>query len=128
MTEKQATLIDTLRQKRDRSMAQIAEITGLSVNTVKSWCRRHPLEDAKTGVCRQCGTPIRQLPHRKPKRFCSDRCRYAWWAANPQARKNRTSYTHICKYCGSAFETDRAAGSYCSVECFAKARKKAAHD
>ena len=30
--------------------------------------------------------------------------------------------------CGSAFETGRAAGSYCSVQCFANARKKAAHD
>lgn len=128
MTEKQTALIDTLRQKRDMSMAKIAEITGLSVNTVKSWCRRHPLEGIKPGVCRQCGAPVRQLPHRKTKRFCSDRCRYAWWTQHPQARKQGITYTHICRYCGSAFETGRAAGSYCSVQCFANARKKAAHD
>ena len=123
MTQKQITMIAALRQQ-DMSMARIAEAVGLSINTVKSWCRRHPIEENKTNICQHCGAPVRQLPHRKKKRFCSDRCRLAWWSEHPEARKPGVKYTHICRYCGAAFETNRINGSYCSVDCFAKARKK----
>ena len=55
----------------------IADKLDLSINTVKSWCRRHqlPSADSISTVCEQCGKPITQNPKRKKKRFCSDRCR-----------------------------------------------------
>ena len=45
--------------------AQIAGETGLPVNTVKSYLRRHPVE--AQSVCLQCGKSVIQAPHRKEK-------------------------------------------------------------
>ncbi len=58
---------------------QIASTVGISINTVKSFCRRHDLTGKKTdSVCEQCGRPVLQQPGRKHKRFCSDACRNKW--------------------------------------------------
>ena len=55
---------------------KIAAAVGLSINTVKSFCRRHALTAKKNdSVCEQCGRPVVQQPGRKRKRFCSDACR-----------------------------------------------------
>jgi hypothetical protein len=123
MNDLQIEQINRLR-KDGKGYRVIASELKLPVNSVKSWCRRHPIEENKTNICQHCGAPVRQLPHRKKKRFCSDRCRLAWWSEHPEARKPGVTYTHICWYCGAAFETNRINGSYCSVDCFAKARKK----
>ena len=80
-----------------QSYARIAGALGLSVNSVKSFCRRNALnsgvgkpvaqiesETTQNAVsCEQCGCPVRQTPGRKHKRFCSDACRTAWWNARP---------------------------------------------
>lgn len=83
---------------------RIAEELELSVNSVKSFCRRHGLERnlalcttpaaapvvqtdrlsesvpiTMTAPCEQCGAPVTQVPARKKKRFCSDACRMASW-------------------------------------------------
>lgn len=58
---------------------KIAKETGMSENTVKSYCRRHPLslkepETEQAHHCLQCGQPIEQNDKRKEKKFCSDAC------------------------------------------------------
>ena len=59
---------------------QIADALEISINTVKSFCRRHGLSSAaKPSVCEQCGRTIEQNPGRKRKRFCSVLCRNKWW-------------------------------------------------
>ena len=121
MTQKQTAEITQLREQ-GLSVAKIAEAVGIPLNTVKSWCRRHP--QVTDEACLQCGSPVRQRPHAKKKRFCSDRCRLAWWSQHPEARK--CGHTHICRYCGAAFQTNRLGSAYCSVACFADARRKAA--
>ena len=63
---------------------RIANELGLSVNTVKSYIRRHPsLRNAV--FCLQCGRAVRQTPGRKKKKFCSNTCRSQYW--NYQYRK-----------------------------------------
>ena len=74
-----------------QSYTRIADALGISVNSVKSFCRRNALSgctgssvkhikaEAPLGAtaCEQCGCPVRQTPGRKHKRFCSDTCRTA---------------------------------------------------
>ena len=50
----------------------------ISINTIKSYIRRHPsMKNASR--CLYCGKVISQTKGRKVKKFCSDRCRSAYW-------------------------------------------------
>ena len=108
---------------------QISERTGIAQNTVKVHCYRNPVSKADIadhkGLCRHCGRPLIQTPHKKAKRYCSDKCRMAWWKDN-EARLNKKAYYRIvCQYCGTVFESYGKAGrKYCSRNCYALARKK----
>ena len=107
---------------------RISQITGLSQNTGKSYCRRHPLDsDASedASICHQCGKPVEQTPHRKKKLFCSDACRMMWWNAHPD-RVNRQAYHAVtCASCGRTFESYSSANrKFCSRACYAKFRAK----
>ena len=81
---------DSIRQMRRRGLpyAAIATALGLSLNTVKSFCRRADIRVAgvpqknSSNTCEQCKAPLVHLPGRKKKRFCCDKCRYDWWNAN----------------------------------------------
>ena len=75
MTSEQQRSIRALRST-GQTMPQIAAALGLPMNSVKSFLRR---ERQKDGVCKQCGRPLVQLPGKKAKLFCCDRCRWAWW-------------------------------------------------
>ena len=61
---------------------QIARRLGLSVNTVKSHIQRHKKDNDH---CPVCGKPMTQIPGHRKKKYCSDRCRNAFW--NHQYRK-----------------------------------------
>lgn len=56
----------------------ISETLGVSVNTVKSHIRRHPVLPG-TVCCLYCGKPVLQNEGRKAKKFCSDKCRISYW-------------------------------------------------
>lgn len=104
-----------IRMRSDgMTFSEIANQLQLSINTVKSFYRRN----AKTK------SPIEQTEHKRQKKFCSDKCRNAWWSAHPQNRRPKKLYSHICTYCGIAFQSDRAKSKYCTVKCFADARRK----
>ena len=122
MASKKASEILELR-RQGLGYKTIAAITGYSVNTVKSTCRRHPPLNEK--VCLQCGAEIEQLPHRKEKKFCSDKCRMAWWNSHPE-RVNRKAFYHlICAHCGQPFDSyGNDHRKYCSRACYAEARRK----
>ena len=77
MSGKEKQSILKLR-RRGVSFAQIAETLGIPVNTVKSFCYRNS-PTSNDNRCKQCGGKLMQLPKRKPKIFCCDRCRFAWW-------------------------------------------------
>lgn len=88
------------------SYIRIAAALNISVNSIKSYCRRHSLGEGmirqeaqavqETHVlpdsfdpvsqevtpCEQCGSPVHQIAGRKHRRFCSEPCRLAWWAAH----------------------------------------------
>ena len=64
---------------------QISDALGLSINTVKSFCKRNDLTTAAMseakGLCRQCRQPM-EPTRGKPKFFCGNSCRYTWWNKN----------------------------------------------
>lgn len=101
---------------------KLAIETGIPISTIKSFLKKEKANDKNH--CLYCETFIVQTPHKKQKKFCSDKCRNAWWSAHPEKRKGK-SYSHTCLYCGKVFSTDKQASKYCSRACFAEARRGA---
>ena len=105
---------------------RIADILDLSPNTVKSHLRRHPAT-AGMSVCLQCGKPIEQNPGRKEKKYCSDKCRMAYWNSHQDEVNKQAYYTLICQHCGKEFVSyGNKNRKYCCRDCYAAARRKAA--
>lgn len=105
---------------------RIADILDLSPNTVKSHLRRHPPTEG-VSVCQQCGKSIEQNPGRKEKKFCSDKCRMAYWNSHQDEVNKQAYYTLICQHCGKEFVSyGNKNRKYCCRDCYAAARRKAA--
>lgn len=116
----------TRLQQAGKGYRTIAAETGLPVNSVKSWCKRHPVGSTGSSLCQQCGAPLYPVPGKRAPRFCSDACRLAWWKAHPEQKSHRVSYPHVCRFCGTEFTNNRVTASYCSRACFARARAQVA--
>ncbi len=128
MTDQERTQIIQL-QNEGLGYKRIAAELNLPVNGVKSFCRRHPVtkDTASFGSagCRQCGAPLTQLPHRKAKKFCSDKCRMAWWNSHQDQVNRKAFYTLVCPTCGKEFQSyGKKHRIYCSRACYAQARSK----
>lgn len=127
MTETERSRIIEL-QRKGYGYKKIAAETGLSTNTVKSFCSRHPVQEevSETGeLCRNCGRPLEQTPHKRKKRFCSDTCRMAWWNAHPEKVQRKAYYTLTCRCCGKQFESyGNAQRQFCSRVCYSQFRRK----
>jgi endogenous inhibitor of DNA gyrase (YacG/DUF329 family) len=123
MTKHEIEILNIMRS-RDKSAADIAIALGLSVNTVRSYIRRHPPKDTVEVGCRQCGKPVMQHKGRKAKYFCSDRCRNAWWNAHPEKVQRKAYYRLACRFCGKEFVSyGNKNRKYCSRLCYADARR-----
>ena len=102
---------------------RIAALTGYSLNTVKSVCRRNP--DREEKLCPQCGTKLTHTPHHREKKFCSDACRMAWWNSHPEAVNRKAIYHFVCPQCGRPFDSyGNSHRKYCSRACYAEARRR----
>ena len=66
MTKHEIEILNVMRS-RGKTAMDIALALQISVNTVRSYIRRHPLKDAVRVECRQCGKPILQVKGRKAK-------------------------------------------------------------
>jgi endogenous inhibitor of DNA gyrase (YacG/DUF329 family) len=121
MTITQKSKISALRQKGE-SYNNIAEKLNISVNTVKSFCRRNnaPADSVVSkAVCPQCGKQIITVAGRKPKKFCSDECRVAWWNSHQAEVSKKAYYTFKCAACGSDFTAyGNSTRRYCSHKCY----------
>jgi endogenous inhibitor of DNA gyrase (YacG/DUF329 family) len=110
------------------SYSKIADALGISVNTVKSFCRRNnlggvaskPIDDT---FCRQCGAPLKQIAGKKQKRFCSDKCRMLWWNRHPEKMNRKAIREFTCQTCGQVFEAyGKRERKYCSRTCYGKSK------
>ena len=123
MTKQEIETLNLMRS-HDKSATDIAIALGLSVNTVRSYIRRHPPKDTVEVGCRQCGKPVLQAKGRKAKYFCSDRCRNAWWNAHPEKVQRKAYYRLACRFCGKEFVSyGNKNRKYCSRLCYADARR-----
>lgn len=128
MTDQERKLINEYRLD-GLTKKQISDLTGISINTLKVHFRRNPLSPTAVadhkGLCRHCGKPLIQTPHKKVKRYCSDRCRMAWWKENNTQLNKKAYYQIVCQQCGRVFESyGNSNRKYCSRACYALARKK----
>lgn len=101
---------------------KIGQLLGLSNNAVRSFCRRNGLDGSTPQnivLCKRCGKPTKTIPKRKPRVFCSDACRTAWWNSHLDCVKKKAVYTFVCAYCGKDFTAYGNRGrKYCSHECY----------
>ena len=127
MTNSQKEQITYLRGKNE-SYTAIANTLKLSVNTVKSFCRRNNFIESAKLHCEQCGKGLDE-PCQNTKRFCSDVCRMAWWKSHPEAVTRKAVYHFFCAQCGAAFESyGNANRKYCSRACYGKSKAVMRHD
>lgn len=125
MNDLQRKAIGKLRNKGVGYKA-IAQKLGLSVNTVKSHCRRNGLTGKRSGTdtievlfCKKCGKKLTQTEGAKQKSFCSDECRLSWWKEHPEKVKRKAYYELTCAYCQKAFHSyGNKNRKYCSHECY----------
>lgn len=131
MTDYQKTQIMKLRAE-GLGYGKIAQRLGISLNTVKSYCRRNnvngdivpidvavPAFSGEVTQCENCGRSIQQISKQKKKRFCCDACRNKWWNSHLDQVKRKTTYDFICPHCGKVFHVyGDNRRKYCSHECY----------
>ncbi len=127
MTTDQQPRLQALREG-GAAFTEIAEQLGMSVNTVKSYCRRQgiqpktndasPAPPTDTDCCAHCGKRLVSRT-RHEKRYCSNACRIAWWNAHREQLSRKGMVRLACTYCGRAFESyPSQQRKYCGHGCF----------
>jgi len=125
MTEREIVRITQL-QKQGLGYRRIASELRLSPNTVKSYCKRHPVavETYDKSLCKNCMTPL--VKHKQTKQFCSDQCRTSWWNRHRALMKKKTYHKLVCETCSKPFSVyGKPRQRFCSRECFYRHRRKA---
>lgn len=130
-----ATLKEQIRILRlqGNGYLKISQSLGLSINTVKSYCRRNNLRGIdvaslqknteELSSCKNCGSPLFQKKGSKPKKFCCDECRTAWWNSNLDLVNKKAVYSSVCAECGKTFESyGNKKRKYCCHSCYIKSR------
>lgn len=133
MTERQKSEIVRMREL-GVSYSKISDLTGVSRNTVKSFCKRKnitmktQIETGNTSdkiYCKECGTELHQVSGRKTQKFCNTACRTKWWNAHPEEVNRKATYNFICACCGKPFTAYGNKGrKFCSHSCYVTARFK----
>lgn len=130
MTHQQKEKVSQMRGEGN-SYSKIAAVLGISENTIKSFCRRNNLGGVSIGVgskgdgvlCPKCKSPLTHTVGAKQKRFCSDKCRLAWWNAHPEAVNRKAFYPFTCAHCGASCESyGNKKRKFCSLACYGKSK------
>ena len=108
------------------SYSSIAAALNLSINTVKSHCRRNKIKKeaiSDNTICSNCGGQITQKVGSKKRRFCSDKCRKAFWKAHPEQLNKKALYPTTCVHCGAIFLSyGNKNRKFCSHPCYISTR------
>lgn len=99
MTDYQRKIITKMRVNGD-GYQMIAKTVGLSRDIVRNYCKKTNLqgygyvtalnakEQMQMGLlCKNCCLPVNRKHTGRPKKFCSDKCRYDWWNNNRKRNK-----------------------------------------
>ena len=113
------------------SYHEIAEKVGVSEQFCRTVCSRanrkkqHSKPEPAMGLCPECGKLLVNLPGHKPKKYCSDACRYK--AHNWE--KMHKPYIRTCEVCQREFVAYGYPNKrFCSRECQNIARKGGEND
>ena len=129
MTQQQKEQVASLRAS-GTSLGKIATTLGISVNTVKSYCKRNPIiaapapapapvQTERIAHCPQCNAVLEQSPGHRQKRFCSAKCRTAWWKAHPEQMERKKLFQVECRHCGTVFlQYGSRPRKFCSRGCY----------
>lgn len=122
MTDEQRAKIKELRAE-GLGYIKVAQAVGVSVNTVKTYCRRHGLngEPAKAEArCLFCGKLLAQTPGKRAKKFCDSTCRTRWWSRHRNEHGDTEGMHHFrCAFCGKEFTAyGDSKRKYCSHGCY----------
>ena len=116
---------DTIIKMRQSNMtfSAIAKATGLSLNTVKSICYRcgtkKETSKGSAVLCKECGRTITTFSKNRPRLFCCDACKVAWWNKHRAERRTNKISISTCAVCGNVFASYTSANrKYCSQACF----------
>lgn len=113
------------------SYSKIADALGISINTIKSFCRRNNLggyvgkgnKKIDLTFCKNCGKELKQVLGKKPLKFCSDICRVKWWNAHPEMVNKKAIYSFSCANCGKPFTAyGNSKRKYCCHSCYIRHR------
>lgn len=111
------------------SYGVIAGKLNVPINTIKSCCRRNLQQTvnesnvATSPACPECSKNICQKGPGKPKKFCSEKCRRAWWKKHPDHGVKAIAAQITCINCGKTFACYGSRNRiYCSHDCYIKHR------
>lgn len=124
MTKSEMTKIAIL-QKQGLGYRRIAAELGLSPNTLKVYCKNHPVkaEDHSDNCCKHCGNPLNK--HHPSKKFCNDQCRMAWWNSHRVLVQKKAFHNLTCEVCGKPFTVyGKPKQRFCSRDCYYSHRRK----
>ncbi len=125
MTDLQKEQIKAMRSQ-GIGYVKIGLALGISNNTVRSFCRRNGMDgnaEKTVNRCKQCGKAIKEKPKQKPRTFCSDTCRTAWWNSHLDCVDRRAVYRFVCTACGKPFTAyGNQHRKYCSHACYIAGR------
>lgn len=137
MTDYEREQIYELRRK-GMGYKAIGTAIGLSRDTVRSFCKRNNLDGNgevvklnievmkdKELLCQNCGQLIKVKAKGRPRKYCSNTCRRAWWNKNQRkAKRNETAvYKYNCLHCKKNFSSyGNKKRKYCSHDCYIKDR------
>jgi len=105
----------------------IASRLVLSENAVKGFCKRNGLDgiaaENADDICRQCGAAFEKKPGAEKKKFCSGKCRSAWWRQHDYLSAQKEENKRVCAYCNRPFFDCKSADrKYCGRSCYMAAR------
>lgn len=126
MTDYERSEIDRLRNS-GMGYKAIAKELNISVNSIKTYCKRMNIkgerylvektqvsetqimekdpevDESDARCCLYCGSVIVQPKHGRKKKFCSNKCRAAYWRNHPEETNGAFLKKHICRCCGKVF-------------------------
>lgn len=135
MTDEEKIKVANLRA-RGFGYTAISKELNISANTIKAYCKRSGLGGVASEEvdevdipiikcrCQNCGKKIAFPEGRKEKKFCSDKCRNAWWNANLDKVNRKAMYEFTCLHCkkkGIAYGNNHR--KFCNRECYGAYRK-----
>ena len=103
----------------------ISRKLNISINTIKSFYKRNNIRSIKSDAkkCLYCGADVKQMPHRKVKKFCSDKCRMKWWNEHRSQINKKSASKYICPICKNEFNS-YSARKYCSRLCYGISKRR----